>query len=294
MSATLEYFILDVFTNQPYAGNPLGVFLNYGNLTEQEMQKIARELNFSETTFINSLHKEAGGYPVRIFTPTREIPFAGHPVIGAAHILHRYIEQAGADTILLNLPIGQIPVSVAENTYWMTHQQPIFGKELSKELLSRVLRLSSNAFASDLPVVEVSTGLPFTLVPLRSIEAVGRANLDPVEYKSFADSVTAKGIMVFCEKGYDPHQHLAARVFVPHLGVPEDPATGSAAGCLAAYLLKFHPHYDSTLSLTLGQGYDIGRPSEIKIHAKFDGHLYHIQVGGRVKEIAHGKWNILL
>lgn len=294
MALTIKFFILDVFAHQPYAGNPLGVFLDYGTLSVQEMQKIARELNFSETTFITSHQKVDGGYPVRIFTPASEIPFAGHPTIGTAYVLHRYLSSDFSGQLLLNFPVGQIPVSYLNNEYWMTQQQPVFGASFSGNNLAGVLGLSENDFMNDLPIIEVSTGLPFIVVPLKSLEALEKTRILQEEYNRFAASTTAKGIMVFCEEGHEIHQQAAVRVFVPQLGIPEDPATGSAAGCLAAYLLKFHPHYRTGLSLTLGQGYEMGRPSEIKIQAKFEGSSYQLRVGGKVKEIAQGAWNILL
>ncbi|HOK52306.1 MAG TPA: PhzF family phenazine biosynthesis protein [Bacteroidales bacterium] len=288
----LKYFILDVFANTPYSGNPLGVFFDFGVLSSQEMQKIARELNFSETTFITSSQRVDGGYPVRIFTPTHEIPFAGHPTLGTAYILHRYLESISTEDVLLNLSIGQIPVSFLDNEYWMMQQQPVFGNYFSPEILANVLGISSNAIMTDWPIVEVSTGLPFLLVPLTSLEWVRKVYIQKDVYERFARSTMARGIAVFCQEGYEAHQQVAMRVFVPELGIPEDPATGSAAGCLAAYLLKFHPQQHSKLMITLGQGYEIDRTSEIKIQAIFDGQSYQIRVGGKVQEIAQGEWNI--
>ncbi|MCX7987280.1 MAG: PhzF family phenazine biosynthesis protein [Bacteroidales bacterium] len=290
MKKTISYHIIDVFAPKPYSGNPLGVFFDFGKLRSEEMQKIAKELNFSETTFITSSSKQDGSFPIRIFTPASEIPFAGHPTLGTAYILLKYLESSSCKKIFLSLPVGNIPVSVEDDEFWMTQQQPEFGRELPKQLLENVLGLQSSDFIESYPVMEVSTGLPFTIVPLNSLDALKKASVEEKAYHVFIQTAKAKGILVYCSEPYETHHQIAARVFVPYLGIPEDPATGSAAGCLAAYLLKINPN--AQIDLNIGQGYEIGRPSEIKIKAYFEDGKYHIRVGGVVKEIAKGEWNI--
>jgi trans-2,3-dihydro-3-hydroxyanthranilate isomerase len=288
----MTFYFLDVFGNSRYAGNQLAVFLDSGKLPEAEMQKIAREINFSETTFITSGDKTNDGYPVRIFTPGSEVDFAGHPTLGTAYVLHHYVDHRSSDTIRLNLKAGQIPVTVKGNEWWMQQNQPRFAEITDIEMMSEIIGLNKDDFEERLPIQEVSTGLPFFIVPLRSMDALRRARIRHDKYWDFVKNRRAKGILVFCPEGYEPKHDLSSRVFVDYYGIPEDPATGSATGCLAAWLVKYGMFGGGLLDLTVGQGYEIGRPSELKIKAKRAGDAFDIHVGGKVFEVASGEWNI--
>ena len=287
----MKFFILDVFGQRKYSGNQLATFLDYGRLSSIEMQQIAREINFSETTFITGKTQGKNGFPVRIFTPESEIEFAGHPTLGTAYIIQKYMEQAGIDRVILDLPVGQIPVNIEDDFYWMDQNQPKFGKEIPVKEISKLLGIQESEFIQDHPVLETTTGLPFTIVPLKNLDAVKRAQVNLQEYSQFIKKTWAKGILVFSPEAYEAEQQISARVFVNYLGIPEDPATGSAAGCLAAYLLKTGLLGNKNLELNIGQGYEIGRPSLIKIKAKKSDSQYDIKVGGKVQEIASGNWN---
>lgn len=286
----MEFFITDVFGEKKYEGNQLATVLDFGRLSSDEMLNIAREFNFSETTFITKQDKVDNGYNVRIFTPGSEIDFAGHPTLGTAYILDNYFEKGKSDLILLNLKVGQIPVVKKEGRYWMKNNQPQFGEHFSAKTMAAVLNLSENDIDREYPVKEVSTGLPVTVVPLKNMEALKRASVDKTAYNSFIASSWAKGILVFCPESYSPSQDLAARVFVDFFGIPEDPATGSAMGCLAAYLLKFEYLGKEAIRICIGQGYEIGRPSSLFIEASKTEKEYDINVGGKVMEIARGTW----
>jgi trans-2,3-dihydro-3-hydroxyanthranilate isomerase len=288
----MVFYLTDVFGNSRYSGNQLAVFLDFGKLEADEMQKIAREINFSETTFITSRDKTNGGYPARIFTPAKEIEFAGHPTLGTAYIIHQHLEDGNSELIRLNLKVGQIPVTFHGDVIWMKQNQPKFGKILDTELVSRVLGLDTGSIDERFPIQEVTTGLPFTVVPLKSLQALKQARVDLDSYKDFTEQTLARGILVFSAEAYEEHHDLSSRVFVPYLGIPEDPATGSATGCLAAYLLKHRMFGDGNLQITIGQGYEIGRPSELKIKADHAGNEFNIHVGGRVIEVAEGRWKI--
>jgi trans-2,3-dihydro-3-hydroxyanthranilate isomerase len=292
----MTFYMTDVFGNTRYSGNQLAVFFDFGRLTPEEMQKIAREVNFSETTFVISQEKIDGGYPVRIFTPEKEIDFAGHPTLGTACIISKYLENDKPGNINikvnLNLKAGQIPVTCIRDIWWMKHNQPQFGKNLTAELLADLLGLQANDIDDRFPIQEVTTGLPFTIVPLKTMEGLKRARVNPDKYKLFIQQSWAKGFLVFSPESYEGHQDLSSRVFVDYLGIPEDPATGSATGCLAAYLLKNKMFGVGHLNMTIGQGYEIGRPSELKISAEITGNEYDILVGGKVIEIAAGDWTI--
>jgi trans-2,3-dihydro-3-hydroxyanthranilate isomerase len=287
----MNFYLVDVFGNTRYSGNQLAVFLDSGSLTTDEMQMIAREINFSETTFVVSRERSDSGYPVRIFTPEKEIDFAGHPTLGTAYIINKYLENEKPGTVKLNLKAGQIPVNNNKEEWWMKQNQPQFGKKIGVELLADVLGLNPNDMDERFPIQEVTTGLPFTIVPLKTLSALKKAKVNQDAYRKFISQTWAKDILIFSPEAYEAHQDLSSRVFVEYLGIPEDPATGSATGCLAAYLLKNRMFGVGPLVMSIGQGYEIGRPSELKIKAEITGNEYDINVGGKVIEIAKGEWN---
>lgn len=288
----MKYYITDVFANTKYAGNQLATILDYGKLSTEEMQQIAREFNFSETTFITSPDKENDGYNVRIFTPGAEIPFAGHPTLGTAYIIHKYIDKGNDNLIKLNTQVGQIPVNVINDIFWMTQNQPEYGKESALEPFANLLALDISDINSRFPIQEVSTGFPVTIIPLMNIQSLKKAKVNKEFYNSFLQETWGKVLMVFCLEGYENQQHLSTRVFGDYLGVPEDPATGSATGCLAAYLLKYKVFDTHNLELKIGQGYEFNRPSELLIQASLADDRYTLKIGGKVIEIAEGEMNI--
>ena len=290
MKRKIKYYITDVFAPERYFGNQLAVFLDYGQLSDEEMQQIAREINFSETTFITSPQKKNGGYDVRIFTPGAEIDFAGHPTLGTAYILRKYLEENDPQEVVLNLKAGQIPVQVRDDQLWMRQFTPDFGQRFNASMIAELLNISVEDIVKESPIEEISTGFPFTIVPLKDMDALQRASINMEEYSMFIEEAWGKGILVFCKEGYTGAQQIAARVFVPYLGVPEDPATGSANGCLAAYLVKHKTFGTEDIEVTVGQGYEIGRPSEIYLQAKKEKGIYRVNVGGKVVEVAEGYW----
>jgi len=288
----MKFYILDVFGKESYSGNQLATFLDFGTLSKKEMQKIASEINFSETTFITSNLLTDNGYSVRIFTPKSEIAFAGHPTLGTTYILKKYIDKTEKNHIILNLPVGQIPVTIENDEFWMTQKQPEFGQELSKSLLSKVTGLEINEIDDHFPILEVSTGLPFTIIPIKTLKSLKIAKIDQTEYERFITQTQAKGILVFCNEAREEGQSLSSRVFVNYLGIPEDPATGSATGCLAGYLLKTGYLKTTAIDISVGQGYEIERPSNLKIKARLIENLYEIKIGGKVHELAEGEWKL--
>ena len=288
----MKFYILDVFGTEKYSGNQLATFLEFGTLSTETMQKIAQEINFSETTFITAKETDDKGFAVRIFTPKSEIEFAGHPSLGTAHIIRKYLAKGNTDQINLSYKVGQISVEVNHEIYWMTHNPPQFGRELGLSTISHMLGLKPSEIDDRYPILEVSTGLPFVIVPLKEKLSLKSAKIDMSSYEIFIKEAWAKEILVFCPDTYEIHHDLASRVFVDYLGIPEDPATGSATGCLSAYLLKVNYFKKNKIMLTVGQGYEIFRPSELKISAKRDQDVYDIRVGGKVMEIAEGEWKI--
>ncbi|MEW5871573.1 MAG: PhzF family phenazine biosynthesis protein [Chloroflexota bacterium] len=291
----MKFFITDVFAESRYSGNQLATFLNAGHLPAAEMQQIAREINFSETTFILSDTPRDGGYDVRIFTPGAEVDFAGHPTLGTAYIIAQHLQAGASEEIVLNLKVGQVPVfrqadASGQELLWMRQVAPTFGQVINPAALLDVLNLEPADIDSRWPIEEVSTGLPHVIVPLTSRQALQRLALDPPKYFQYTSQAWAKVILAFCPQGYTPNQALGVRVFPLALGIAEDPATGSGNGCLAAYLVR-HGYFGSdSIDIIAGQGYQIGRPSALYLRASRQGQDYSIQVGGRVQPVAEGWW----
>ena len=287
----LSYYIVDVFAEKKYAGNQLAVFRRAGEISSGEMQNIAREINYSETTFILSDEQNNGGFDVRIFTPKEEVPFAGHPTLGTAHIIHNDIIQRKSNDLVLNLKVGQIPVSFSEDGYcWMKQIQPIFGQQHKAESLANIIGVDFSDIDERFPIQEVSTGLPFFIVPLKNIATLKKAKIDKEKYFDLIKNTVAKGILVFCPETHEPQNNISVRVFVDYYGVPEDPATGSGNGCLAGYLVKYRYFGKDTINIRSEQGYEVGRPSLLLLKAAQSGENINISVGGKSVVVAQGEF----
>ncbi len=299
-----EFHIVDVFARERYAGNQLAVVESDGTLGDEEMGAIAAEMDFSETTFVESWTEP---HEVRIFTPEAEIPFAGHPTLGTAAVIREEVDGE-PDEVVLDLGVGEVPV-VVENgegdgvdgsegaeagedgteTLWMTQQSPSFGERLVGERLAEVLSLSPGALADDWPVQVVSTGLPTIVVPLSDRAALTDATLDRAAYDAVTGDREAKNVLAFCSDPRDSANDLAVRVFAPFYGVPEDPATGSSNGCLAGYLAR-HAYFGSgTVEARVEQGHEMGRPSLLHLAAVDRGDDVRVEVGGGVVPVARGE-----
>jgi trans-2,3-dihydro-3-hydroxyanthranilate isomerase len=285
------FYIVDVFAEKKYSGNQLAVFRRAADLSATEMQAIAREMNFSETTFILADEPRAGGYDVRIFTPGGEVPFAGHPTLGTAYIIQREIVGVPVEELVLNLQVGSIPVRFGEEgILWMKQNVPEFGPVLDVAQLAGVLGLEEGDFDSRFPIQQVSTGLPHVIVPLMGLAALRKIKVAVDRYYALIEDAWAKAILVFCPDGYDERHDLGVRMFADYYGVPEDPATGSGNGCLAGYLVQHRYFGRDNIDIRTGQGFEIGRPSLLYLRAarKEDG--IAVSVGGRVMQVAEGSW----
>jgi trans-2,3-dihydro-3-hydroxyanthranilate isomerase len=291
----IQFLILDVFATEKYTGNQLAVCLNAGSLTDLQMQQIAREINFSETTFITNPELVNGGYNTRIFTPTTELPFAGHPTLGTAYAIQQAIVKQHIERVNLNYQVGQIPVDLSyvdgePDILWMHQQQPKFYDPISIETLAAVIGVNPTDIDTGYPIEPVSTGLPFIIVPLKTMAAVSQAKLNLDLYYRTVANLPAQAILVFCPETSDPDRQLHVRVFTECFGVPEDPATGSANGCLAAYLAK-HQYFGSPkLDITVEQGVEMGRSSLLYLRAEYAPDLCPVSIGGRVIKIAKGEF----
>lgn len=288
------FYIVDVFAIDRYTGNPLAVFVNAEGLSDLDMQALAKEMNYSETTFITGERQSDRGYPVRIFTPSKELPFAGHPTLGTAYILQKYVDRERRSPIYLNLKVGQIPVTVEKGEeddiiFWMKQNAPIFQQELSPQSLAEVLSLRPEEIDRNFPIQEVSTGLPFIIVPLKKHQSLKQIKVNREKYFALIENTEAKAILVFCPETNLPDNQLSVRVFCEALGIPEDPATGSANGCLAGYLAQYDYFGDRPVDIRVEQGYEINRPSLLFLKATKIDKTIDIFVGGQVIEIAKGE-----
>ncbi len=287
----LAFYIVDVFAEKKYAGNQLAVFRGAGGLSGDEMQHIAAEMHFSESAFILSDHPRLGGYDVRIFTPKEEVPFAGHPTLGTAYIIRTEILGGGPDGVRLNLKAGPISTTVDQDGYgWMSQIEPTFGPQHQPQVVADVLDLRVTELDDRFPIEEVSTGLPFFIVPLKNIAALKKAKIVSERYFELIANTAAKGILVFCPEPHEPNNDVSVRVFVDYYGVPEDPATGSGNGCLAGYLVKNRYFGKEAVDLRAEQGYEIDRPSLLLLRgAQRDVHI-DVAVGGKSVLVARGEW----
>ncbi|MGD0477172.1 MAG: PhzF family phenazine biosynthesis protein [Nitrososphaerales archaeon] len=297
----LTFHLVDVFAESPYGGNELAVVRGASRLSTDEMQKIAREFNFSETTFITTSEnpgtKAARLFKVRIFTPTRELPFAGHPTLGTAYVIQKFVIGKRVPDVTLDLKIGKIPVTLVYgrggelDRLWMRQVEPTFEKErFSAKELSKVLGIRPDDIDPRFPIVEVSTGVPFIIVPLRNLDAVKRCRIDGKSYDELLRKMGEEGVLVFSPEAREAGDDLSVRVFVEAFGVPEDAATGSGNGCLAAYLSHYRYFRSKEVDAKVDQGHEIGRPSRIYLKAREERGRLRVSVGGRVASVGVGKF----
>ena len=288
-SSGCTFYIVDVFAENKFEGNQLAVVICEGAIPDIEMQSIAKEMHFSETVFITS----ADNYEIRIFTPEVELPFAGHPTIGAAHVFQQEFVKSKIKTLPLNLKIGQIPIlfkykGSKVDKIWMEQKSPEFFGFFAPEVLAEVLSLSEDDVDGRFKIQEVSTGVPTIIVPLKTLNAVQRAKINREKYFNLIKNTNAKSILIFCPETYIDKNDLNVRFFADYYGVPEDPATGSANGCLAAYLVKHRYFGKSEIDIRVEQGYEIGRKSLLHLRAEDREHEIYVSVGGNAIIVAKG------
>jgi trans-2,3-dihydro-3-hydroxyanthranilate isomerase len=288
-----SFYLVDVFAEEKYAGNQLAIVADALKLSSDQMQRIANEFHFSETSFILSDTMRNGGYDVRIFTPQTELPFAGHPTLGTAFVIRHRISDKKVDRITLNLKVGQIPVTFekdekGENIMWMHQIPPTFGRTLDSQTIAEALNLQVKDIDERFPTQEVSTGIPFIIAPLKNLDAVKRARTDRAKQLELAQHGSAD-ILVFSPETYLKQNDLNVRVFVDMLGIPEDPATGSGNGCLAGYLCRHRYFRNDKINVRVEQGYEINRPSLLRLKAETRKDKIDVHVGGKATLVATGR-----
>ncbi len=269
-TASLRYEVWDVFTAQPFGGNPLGVFFDTDGLSVEQMFSLTREMNHSETTFVTRDQK------VRIFTATQELPFAGHPVLGTAFALQR--RNPKESLITVKVPQGPIEVRFTGSTAMMLQQDPEFREVHEAGIIAPMLGLKVEDLVPNLPIQNVSTGRPNLIVMLKTMAAMKSVRFNwPALQDYFAKGDVQRGIYLLTRDTLDKASLVHARKLTPRL---EDPATGSAAGCAAAYLARYDVA-PSGVTVKMEQGHLMGRPSELLLSAlKTAGQVKQVQVGG--------------
>jgi len=281
----------DVFSSRPLEGNSLAVFSDARGLSDPEMQAVAREMNLSETTFILPRSREIErerGVRVRIFTVQEELPFAGHPTLGTAFALRGETE---AEEITLELNVGRVPVRFedanGEPTFGeMTQVDPTFGVQHEREALARATGLGVEHFDSSLPIETVSTGLAYVVTPLRSLAVIQNLMIDLHRANEYLDKTASKFMYFVTRETVDKAATLHARMLFYN---GEDPATGSAAGCAAAWMVA-HGVAEPDRRVLIEQGVEMQRPSEIFVRAaRRDNRIVNVRVGGNAVEVIRGE-----
>jgi trans-2,3-dihydro-3-hydroxyanthranilate isomerase len=281
----------DVFTSTPLEGNSLAVFLDARGLNDGEMQAIAKEMNLSETTFIfprDAAIERKEGVRVRIFTVAEELPFAGHPSLGTAFALR---EQKQSDKVVLDLNVGKIPVSF-ENANGksafgeMTQVDPKFGANHDREAVAHATGVPVEDFDKSLPIQTVSTGVPFAIAPLKSLKALQELQVNVSRAAEYLAKTEGKFFYFVSRETVNPKAHLQSRMIFYN---GEDPATGSAAGCTAAWMVQ-HGVAKPDERVLIEQGVEMKRLSQIFVRAsRSDNHVVNVRVGGNSVEVMRGE-----
>ena len=302
-SRPLTFYQADVFTDRPFGGNPVAVIPDAEGLKDFQLQQIAREMNLSETVFVFPPTAPPAAVRIRIFTPTQEIPFAGHPVLGTFYILGRigrFPLTEPTTRVVQECNIGLFPVElhVREGEIRrvvMTQPKPQFlgAVEDVEDLydIARALGLSKNLITeTKWPVEVASTGLPVMIVPIRTLTAVRSIIPDVSAITRLCERYGANGILVFTTMTVEQQSTVHTRVFAPSIGILEDPATGSASGALGAYLVQNGVvEVGPMTEIIVEQGYEIERPSRILVRVESDDDaIQTVKVGGQVVMVLEG------
>ena len=281
----------DVFSAKPLEGNSLAVFFDARGVSDAEMQAIAKEMNLSETTFICPRDPETErerGVRVRIFTVQEELPFAGHPTLGTAFALRA---ESGAKELALDLNVGKVPVRFEETPGQavfgeMTQMDPKFGMQYDREAVARAIGLRVEDFDPALPIETVSTGLPYTVTPLKSLAGLQKLKVDLNRASEFLENTEGKFFYFVTRETVDPAARLHARMLFYN---GEDPATGSAAGCAVAWMVA-HGVAEPDQRVLIEQGIEMQRSSRIFVRAaRRDNRIVNVRVGGNAIEVMRGE-----
>jgi len=278
----LHYYLVDVFTDRLFGGNPLAVFTDAHGISTELMQSIAREMNLSETTFVLPAEAPGTDYRVRIFTPAAELPMAGHPTVGTAFVLAREKMITGP-LVTFGEGVGPVPITLRPGLIEMTQPLPKFGSHFEADAVAAVLSLDARAITdTSLPLEVVSCGVPFLFVPVRDLAAIRALRVRLDIWESTLQGAEGQHVFVFTREVEFPGSSVHARMFAPASGIPEDPATGGAAGPLGCYLVRYGVIAATPRAeFTCEQGIEMGRPSFMRITIEQEaGAITAVRVGG--------------
>ncbi|MFV8343331.1 PhzF family phenazine biosynthesis protein [Flavobacterium sp. XS2P39] len=285
----ISFYIVDVFAEKKYAGNQLAVFLGAEDLSNEEMQKIAREINFAESTFITKLEPENKFAEIKIFTPEHEMQFAGHPIIGTSWLLMNRIFENQPERIRLSVPIGEIPIHQSGDLVWLQAAQPEFLDIFLPEDFLSFSNLGSTDFDTKFPIQEVTTGSAFVIVPLKNRNALENLILDQVKMGKWLHAhckTNHRALYFYC---LEETKLISRMLYIEENQLKEDAATGSASTCLQAFLLKYH---SPEIQIINYQGDFINRSSQIYFDGKLADNHFDIKIGGKTQCIAKGEWEL--
>ncbi|HCI79942.1 MAG TPA: PhzF family phenazine biosynthesis protein [Ktedonobacter sp.] len=296
-----RYVLIDVFTDRPFGGNPLAVLPDAQGIDAKTMQAIAREFNLSETTFVLPPTEKSADYHVRIFTPAAELPMAGHPTVGTTFVLAQERHPAGTQptTMLLEEGVGIISVTLDWNSspapgITMQQLRPSFGPRFENvNVVASILSLEPDDIISDVPIEVVSCGVPFLIVPIKTLQAIQRISFQQSLWQQ--ELAHLPGILVFTRQTQTPDAAVHCRVFAPALGIAEDPATGAANGPMGCYLVRYGlvPTNTQNISIVSEQGFEMGRPSLMYITVEYiDRDIHRVTVGGHCIFMGEGVLDI--
>lgn len=299
MANTIKFQLIDVFTIEPFGGNPLAIFDKADGLSSDQMLKIAKELNLSESVFLHQPTDRAD-VKMRIFTPGMELPTAGHPTIGTSFYLlkEKGIEPRKQNQLLIEQNIGTINVQYEKqqnevSKILMEQPLPKFEQTFKdKKLIASLLSIEEEEIEQDFPCRIVNCGNPFLIIPIRSLKTIQHLKLNNELFYEILDEIFITGVMAFSLETENPKHITHSRMFAPHIGVPEDPATGSAHGPLASYIHNYNLADLSELSIG-EQGYEMSRPSQVKMKiVQEDGKISKVLVGGSCVQMGTGEIRI--
>lgn len=302
----IDYYLVDVFTSLKYGGNQLAVFVDFENKVSNEgMLKIARELNFPEITFLKENYNNQK-FEVRIFTPEYEVPFAGHPSLGTAFIISKYLLPTPKKRITLSLKHSDISIDLSSindvdnSDFIMKQAEPEFITTYKHQEIIDGLNIKPDVLNLQKPIEEITTGLPYIIIPVINLKEINQIKLDSRKVVAFltekkkhkTNSTTGLTTSLFfvTEETFEKSNHFNARMFCIENGnLIEDAATGSANGCFLAYLLK---NKSSEISAIVEQGFQMERKSYIHLDGVFKDNKYNLKIGGQVVDLSKGKWKI--
>ncbi len=295
-----RYALLDVFAGEPLAGNPLAVVLDGAGISDARMQQIAGEFNLSETVFVTSFDKQNGRAQIRIFTPLHELPFAGHPTVGTAMLLARELQNSGdvenQHEITLDEQIGPVSCRVdlaavsGSATFTLPQLSEPCGQTGNDHVVAEALGLAVDDIGFETHQTgQWSAGVPYSLVPVSGLEVISAITPNQTSWADAFGEGHHNNAFVYCRECVDPANHFHARMFWPGAGIREDPATGSAIAAFSGLVMQQQMPGDGTHTYRIEQGYEMGRPSLIRLELVVDGGaLVEARIGGEAVVVARG------